>query len=81
MLIVAPLGLGTRLVTELTVDLELRGCGRSTVNDKLMRGVARAFTCSLNFGSSSWIRIILLCPLIMNLRVRLLNGKIMSGDI
>ena len=41
----APLGLGTRLVTELTVDLELRGCGRGMVYDKLMSGVAT--TCML----------------------------------
>ena len=56
MLIVAALGLGTRLVTELTIDLELRGC---TVNDELMSGVATTFVRSCNFGSSSWICIIL----------------------
>ena len=33
---VAPMGLGTRLITELTVDLELRECGRGTVNDELI---------------------------------------------
>ena len=52
---VAPMGLGTRLITELTVDLELRECGRGTVNDE---GVATIFVCSCNFGSSSWIHII-----------------------
>ena len=45
-MIVAPLGLETRLVTELTVDLELRGCGHGTVNDELVRGEATTFACS-----------------------------------
>ena len=58
MLVVASLGLGMRIVTELTV-LELRdcmhlcpGCGRGTRvdNDELMRGVATTVAHSL-----SWI--------------------------
>ena len=47
------------------------------VKDELMRGagIATTFARSCNFGSSSWIRIII-CLLTMNLRVRLANGKI-----
>ena len=44
LLIVAPLGLGMKLVIEPTVDLELRGCpygcGCGTVKDELMWGMA-----------------------------------------
>ena len=46
------------LAPRLTVDLELRGCSRGTVNDELMRGVATMFARSHNFGSSSWIHIL-----------------------
>ena len=77
MLIVAPLGLGMRLVTELTIDPELRRCGHGMVNDKLMRGVAMTFANSHNFGlsSTSWIRIII-CLLTVNLRVRLMENHV-----
>ena len=37
------MGLGKSLVTKPTVDLELRGCSRGTVNDKLMMGMAMTF--------------------------------------
>ena len=47
-MVVASLGLGTRIVTELTV-LELRGHGKANINNELMRGVATTVTCS-----SSW---------------------------
>ena len=60
MLVEASLGLGTMIVTELTV-LELRDCayrcGFGIVDDELMRGMART-----SARSSSLIRIISRAP-------------------